>query len=105
MVAFLISTPQTGADSILVSASMLGWPLAIFKVASAAITGLIGGWLANVRKRVDHSLPLGRTCEAPATSSGIRTAVHHGLLLIRSIWPISGSPPACRSRPLALALA
>ncbi len=44
---FLISTPQTGIDSILVSASFLGWPFAIFKVLSAFISGLIGGLLVN----------------------------------------------------------
>ena len=47
-VGFLISTPQTGVDSILVSASFLGWPFAIFKLASAAITGVVGGALSNV---------------------------------------------------------
>jgi uncharacterized membrane protein YraQ (UPF0718 family)/copper chaperone CopZ len=45
--AFLISTPQTGVDSILVSASFLGWPFAIFKVIAAFVTGLIGGALVN----------------------------------------------------------
>ncbi|MCP4408304.1 MAG: hypothetical protein GY807_11190 [Gammaproteobacteria bacterium] len=45
--AFLISTPQTGVDSILVSASFLGWPFAIFKVIAAFVTGLIGGGLVN----------------------------------------------------------
>ncbi|MCB1734178.1 MAG: permease [Gammaproteobacteria bacterium] len=45
--SFLISTPQTGVDSILVSASFLGWPFAIFKVFAAFITGLIGGLLAD----------------------------------------------------------
>ena len=49
-VGFLISTPQTGVDSILVSASFLGWPFALFKVFSALVTGLVGGWLTN---RVD----------------------------------------------------
>ena len=44
---FLISTPQTGVDSILVSASFLGWPFAIFKVLSAFVSGLIGGLLVN----------------------------------------------------------
>ena len=39
----MISTPQTGIDSILVAASFLGWPLAIFKVALAAVTGIVGG--------------------------------------------------------------
>jgi len=42
---FLISTPQTGIDSIMVSASMLGMPFAIFKLISAFITGFIGGSL------------------------------------------------------------
>ena len=42
-VGFLISTPQTGVDSILVSATFLGWPFAIFKVISALLSGLMGG--------------------------------------------------------------
>lgn len=42
-IGFLISTPQTGVDSIMVSASMLGWPFAIFKLASAFVIGIIGG--------------------------------------------------------------
>jgi len=41
--SFLISTPQTGVDSILVSATFLGWPFAIFKLVVAFITGIIGG--------------------------------------------------------------
>lgn len=45
--AFLISTPQTGVDSILVSASFLGWPFAIYKVVVAFITGMIGGLIAE----------------------------------------------------------
>jgi len=45
--AFLISTPQTGVDSILVSANFLGWPFALFKVVTAFLTGLIGGLLAE----------------------------------------------------------
>jgi hypothetical protein len=45
--SFLISTPQTGVDSILVSASFLGWPFAIFKVVTAFVTGMIGGIVAE----------------------------------------------------------
>lgn len=45
--SFLISTPQTGVDSILVSGSFLGWPFAIFKVAAAFITGIVGGILVD----------------------------------------------------------
>lgn len=46
-VGFLISTPQTGVDSILVSASFFGWPFAIFKMVTSAITGVVGGWLTD----------------------------------------------------------
>ncbi|NEV62299.1 permease [Thiorhodococcus minor] len=45
--AFMISTPQTGVDSILVSAAFLGWPFALFKVAAAFVTGIVGGTLVN----------------------------------------------------------
>ena len=47
-VGFLISTPQTGIDSVLVSASFFGWPFAVFKMVTAAVTGVIGGWLTEV---------------------------------------------------------
>ena len=42
-VGFLISTPQTGLDSILVSGSLLGLPFALYKVIAAAVTGVVGG--------------------------------------------------------------
>ncbi len=45
--AFMISTPQTGVDSILVTAAFLGWPFALFKLVAAFVTGLIGGVLVN----------------------------------------------------------
>ncbi|MBK1649344.1 SO_0444 family Cu/Zn efflux transporter [Rhabdochromatium marinum] len=45
--SFLISTPQTGVDSILVSAAFLGWPFAIFKLIAAFVTGITGGLLTN----------------------------------------------------------
>ena len=46
-VSFLISTPQTGIDSIAVTASMLGLPFALFKVISAFLMGIVGGTLVN----------------------------------------------------------
>ena len=54
---FLISTPQTGVDSILVSASFLGWPFAIFKVFSALIMGLVGGSLVNLVEKNHPPIP------------------------------------------------
>ena len=87
-VGFLISTPQTGIDSILVSASFLGWPFALFKVLSAAVTGIVGGLLVDrfdtsSRTEIDGS-------RARGSSGGVTSAawrvVHHGLDIIRSIW-------------------
>jgi len=49
--AFLISTPQTGVDSLMVSASFLGWPFAIYKVFSALAMGLVGGTIVNLSER------------------------------------------------------
>jgi uncharacterized protein len=46
-VSFLISTPQTGVDSIMVTYSMLGLPFAIVRPIVAFITGILGGALTN----------------------------------------------------------
>ena len=45
--SFLISTPQTGVDSILVTYSMLGLPFAIIRPLVALVTGFSGGVLTN----------------------------------------------------------
>ncbi|TFG86391.1 MAG: hypothetical protein E4H18_04430, partial [Hyphomicrobiales bacterium] len=44
-VAFLISTPQTGVDSIMVTFSLLGLTFAVFRPVAALISGLFGGLL------------------------------------------------------------
>jgi uncharacterized membrane protein YraQ (UPF0718 family) len=46
-IAFLLSTPQTGVDSIFVTFSLLGLVFAIFRPIAAFITGLIGGILVD----------------------------------------------------------
>ncbi len=46
--AFLLSTPQTGIDSILVTVSLLGWVFALFRAVAAFVSGIIGGILANM---------------------------------------------------------
>jgi uncharacterized membrane protein YraQ (UPF0718 family) len=47
-ISFLLSTPQTGVDSILVTYSLLGPVFAIFRPLAALVTGLIGGALVNL---------------------------------------------------------
>lgn len=90
-IGFLISTPQTGVDSILVSGSLLGWPFAVFKVFAALIMGLIGGGLTQLLG--DHSLsependPVAKPAsENPPLTSRLMDAVAHSTELIRSIW-------------------
>lgn len=46
-VSFLISTPQTGIDSVMVTYSLIGLPFAVFRVVIAFITGIIGGIFTN----------------------------------------------------------
>lgn len=41
--SFLISTPQTGVDSILATYSVLGLPFAIVRPIAALVTGIFGG--------------------------------------------------------------
>ncbi len=47
-VSFLISTPQTGIDSMLVTYSLLGLPFAIVRPIVALISGVFGGVFTNL---------------------------------------------------------
>lgn len=90
-VAFLIATPQTGVDSVLVTAGLLGWPLALFKVATALVTGLLGGWLTNGVTPKTVSLPIVERdppADARATAlwSRLQSGWRHADELIRAIW-------------------
>ncbi len=60
--AFLLSTPQTGADSIAVTYALLGPVFAVFRPLTALLTGLVGGGLVQAlgesgrEKAADESL-------------------------------------------------
>ena len=85
-VGFLISTPQTGVDSILVSSSFLGWPFALFKVVSAGVTGLVGGWLTD---KVSPAIADDAADDLPQAGSNRRSwkdALEHGVDILRTIW-------------------
>lgn len=45
--SFLISTPQTGVDSILATYSLMGWPFALLRPLIAFVTGIVGGIVTN----------------------------------------------------------
>ena len=61
--SFLISTPQTGVDSIFITYSMLGLPFAICRPIIALITGAIGGIITEFltehdiqsQSKIDHA--------------------------------------------------
>ena len=84
-VGFLISTPQTGVDSVLVSASFLGWPFALFKVAAAAITGLFGGTLAGALGGA-HEAPLNEAASERQAPRSLRGLIEHTVSILRTIW-------------------
>ena len=82
-VGFLISTPQTGVDSLLVSASFLGWPFTIFKCLSALVMGLAGG--AVTESLHTDAKGIDRFEEAPAPQSAVGF-FEHMVDVIRPIW-------------------
>ncbi len=82
--SFMISTPQTGVDSILVSAAFFGWPFALFKLLSAILTGIAGGLVAEAvvaPSEQNAPKPLRST-----TSPGLKAGFLHGVDVLRSIW-------------------
>lgn len=47
-IGFLIATPQTGVDSVFVTAAFLGWTFALYKLAVALVLGLSAGWIIEL---------------------------------------------------------
>ncbi len=84
-VGFLISTPQTGVDSILVSASFLGWPFALFKVVAAAVTGVVGGWLTDAGESKE-SIPQVSASETSKTAVSAGEMFEYAFDILRTIW-------------------
>ncbi len=54
VVSFLITTPQIGADSFMVTYSLIGWVFALFRIAASAVTALIAGIVINLFDRKDN---------------------------------------------------
>ena len=92
--AFMISTPQTGVDSLLVSASFLGWPFALFKLAAAFVTGLIGGALVNRFTEPDEEGgEESGTDDGEQGAGGMKSVLRYGLfdlLAAIDLWILAG---------------
>jgi len=79
-VSFLISTPQTGVDSILATYGMLGLPLAIIRPVVALFTGIAGGLFGNfVDKKIPDTHDSGKQAEEQPERS-VRELFRYGFV-------------------------
>jgi len=69
--AFLISTPQTGIDSILATYALMGPVFAIARPLAAALTGIVGGAVVSAVGGDDASASTAE--DAPPSSRGLKT--------------------------------
>lgn len=66
VLAFLISTPLTGVDSILATYGVMGWFMALYRAVIAFLLGIFGGLLSLV---IHPEIPAEKTEEAPCGDS------------------------------------
>ena len=59
-VSFLISTPQIGADSFLLTYSLLGWVFGVFRIMAALISAFVAGILVNWFSRRDPDIQINK---------------------------------------------
>lgn len=85
-VGFLISTPQTGVDSLLVSGSLLGWPFALLKVLVALVTGLAGGLITDLDQPGGTDHDQADTHRSLQTTGFWRPLLGHSTKVIESLW-------------------
>jgi uncharacterized membrane protein YraQ (UPF0718 family) len=87
-IAFLLSTPQTGVDSIFVTLSLLGPLFAIFRPLVAFATGIVGGIGVDFFNAPKESEPAQKTkctdqcCSEEKTESKIVRAARYGFITL-----------------------
>lgn len=86
--AFLLSTPQTGVDSILATYGLLGPVFAIFRPLAAFLVGAIGGTAISAVSRSTNNAPEGETScencknEEKHTLPAYLRALRHGFIVL-----------------------
>ncbi len=79
-ISFLLSTPQTGVDSIFVTLSLLGPVFAVFRPLAALVTGLIGGSFVNIFEKPDNQQQNNQQqCSDPCCDSRKNKKIINGL--------------------------
>ena len=78
--SFLISTPQTGVDSILVTYSLLGPIFTIFRPIVALITGVIGGFWVETTVKEEHNTSQLPSVELDKNKSKFSQIIEYGFV-------------------------
>ncbi len=94
--SFLLSTPQTGVDSIAVTYALLGPVFAVFRPIAAIVTGLLGGSLvlaAGNSKSAEPDVPPECTdscCSGDRARPAWLRAVQYGFVTLPRdlVWPL-----------------
>lgn len=84
-VAFLLSTPQTGVDSILVTVGLLGPVFGIIRPVTALITGLVGGLITEFLEGQAHRPQIRISCchaQSQEPTNRFYAAVRHGFVTL-----------------------
>ena len=79
--AFLLSTPQTGVDSIAVTYALLGPVFAVFRPLAALLTGIVGGFLVQLFGDVDGADVAEGSTLGTCTEACCENRHQHGVLL------------------------
>jgi uncharacterized membrane protein YraQ (UPF0718 family)/copper chaperone CopZ len=101
-VSFLLSTPQTGVDSIAVTWGLLGWVFAIFRPIAAFITGLLGGVLTQIFGEKDTDPTAGNSLGKKKCAESCCAERGKGHFLLRTVRYAFLTLPRDLAKPLLL---
>ena len=94
VVAFLLSTPELGIDTFVLSGRFLGWPFAVMRLLSAPLLAFVAAWLLSAQLgSVPQSLPPPqRVIESRARGPVLSQMLHHfdDLLYHVGAWTLVG---------------
>ena len=79
--AFLLSTPQTGVDSIAVTYALLGPVFAVFRPLAALLTGVLGGALVGFFGETNETRQAQQSRPQPCTEACCEDRHGHNILL------------------------
>lgn len=81
-IAFLLSTPQTGVDSIFVTFSLMGIVFAIFRPVIALITGIIGGAAVDLFDKKTEAITESTDDDSAEQKNKFLTGIRHGFFVL-----------------------